>query len=105
LDDRKSTAGFCVYLGSNIVSWGSYKQWVVSKSSTEDEYRSIATVLAEITWIMSLLKELHISSVVYSDNLGVVLLVTNFVSHSKSKHFEFDLHFVLKKVGSSSSSF
>jgi len=33
IDDRKSTTRFCVYLGSNVVSWSSHKQKVVSRST------------------------------------------------------------------------
>ncbi|XP_052625691.1 uncharacterized mitochondrial protein AtMg00810-like [Lactuca sativa] len=37
--DRKSTAGFCVFLGESLIPWKSKKQGVVSTSSTDVEYR------------------------------------------------------------------
>ena len=57
--------------------------------------------MTEILWLKSLLHELHIQTPppqIFSDNLGAVLLSANPVVHSKSKHFELDLHFVRDNV-------
>jgi hypothetical protein len=51
VDDRWSTGGFAMFLGSNLVSWSARKQPTVSRSSTEAKYKAIANVTAEIMWI------------------------------------------------------
>jgi len=48
-DDRKSTTRFCIYLGSNLITWSSKKQHVVSRSSTKAESRSIAAVATDVS--------------------------------------------------------
>ncbi|KAH9783576.1 reverse transcriptase Ty1/copia-type domain-containing protein [Citrus sinensis] len=63
---------------------------------------AMALCSAEITWISSLLSELKLKveevPVILSDSTSAAAIAAKPVYHSKTKHFEIDLHFIRDKV-------
>ncbi|XP_019168934.1 PREDICTED: uncharacterized protein LOC109164843 [Ipomoea nil] len=81
---RRSTTGYCTFLGTSPLSWRTKKQTTVSRSSAEAEYRAMAYAASEITWLQLLLSELDIPvhpAQLHCDN-----------------QVEIDCHFVREKI-------
>lgn len=99
---RKSTSGFCIFLGESLVAWKSKKQPTVARSSAEAEYRALAALTSELLWIKQLLRvfEVPITSVmIFCDSNSAIQLASNPPSHERSKHIDIDCHFIREHVG------
>ena len=92
--NRHSITGYIVYLGYNPITWSAKKQDIVSRSSTESEYRALATTTAELYWLRQVLKDLGIYLSVppklWCDNVLALAIASNPVFHAHTKHIEVD---------------
>ncbi|GJV77506.1 ribonuclease H-like domain-containing protein [Tanacetum coccineum] len=71
---RRSTSGYYMFLGNNLLSWSAKRQHTISRSSAKAKYQGVANVVAETAWIHNLLCELHspllTATLVYCDNVS-----------------------------------
>ncbi|CAM8987559.1 unnamed protein product [Rhodiola kirilowii] len=99
---RRSITGHCVMIGPCIISWKTKKQPVVSKSSVESEYRSMAAVCCELAWLARLIGDMGVpvSSAIhlYCDNKVAIHIAHNPVFHERTKHVKLDCHLVRSHV-------
>jgi hypothetical protein len=81
ITDRRSTSGYCTFVGGNLVTWRSKKQSVVARSSAEAEFRTMAQGVCEILWLKILLTELEFDSKdsmrLYCDNKAAISIAHN----------------------------
>ncbi|XP_058217335.1 uncharacterized mitochondrial protein AtMg00810-like [Rhododendron vialii] len=90
--DRRSTIGYCTFVGGNLVTWKSKKQTMVVRSSAEAEYHAMDYTTCEVVWLRSFLEELgfqvQLPIPMYCDNQAAIHIASNLVFHERTKHIE-----------------
>ena len=96
--DRRSTTEYCFLLDDSLISWRSKKQIVVTRSSTEVEYRALTATTAELIWLRWLLQDLGVecstATKLHCDNRSAIQIAHNDVFHERTKHIEIDCQFI-----------
>jgi hypothetical protein len=102
VDDRKSTSGATFFLGGCLVSWSSKKQSIVSLSTVEAEYITVATCCTQVIWMKRMLEDIHIHYdepiPIFCDNTSAISISKNLVMHSKTKNIPIKFHFLREQV-------
>jgi hypothetical protein len=75
---------------------------MVSRSSTEAEYKALAIATAELKWVQKLLTKLRVphpsAARLWCENICAKYLSMNPVFHARTKHIEIDFHFAREQV-------
>ena len=96
--DRRSTTGYYFFLSDSLISWRSKKQIVISRSSTEAEYKALANTASKLLWLRWLLQDMGVSQLsatpLHCDNHNAMQIAHNDIFHERTKHIENDCHFI-----------
>ena len=74
---------------------------MVSRSSTEAEYRALANPASEVVWQRNLMISLSFSvppAIMHCENQPALYIAANLVFHERTKHIEVDCHFIHEKL-------
>ncbi|MCI07539.1 copia protein, partial [Trifolium medium] len=90
IDSRRSITYYCFFLGQSLICWKSKKHLTVSKSSSEAEYRALASATCELQWLSYLLRDLQVTTdklhALYCDSQSALHIASNPVFHERTKH-------------------
>ena len=102
-EDMKGHTGAALSLGKGAIYSGSWKQQLVSRSSTESELVGVYDVLPQVLWTKQFLEvqgRLDTTTVFYQDNTSSILLERNGRSSStkRMKHMHICYFYVTEQV-------
>ena len=102
-EDMKGHTEAALLLGKGAIYSGSWKQQLVSRSSTESEMVGVFDFLPQVLWTKQFLEEqgrLDTTTVVYQDNTSSILLERNgrISSTKRTKHMHIRYFYITEQV-------
>ena len=88
---KKSIFRFIILLGNNIIHYKSKKQPLVTPSSTESKFVAGESLLRDLKWIRSILRELKLPLeclVIYSDNQACIRIAKAAEGLGRTRHLD-----------------
>ena len=103
-DDKRSTSGMVVKMGTGAISWSSRLQTIATLSTTEAEFVSAVSAGQEIIWLRNLLTELGYTqagaSTLFVDNQSAIAVANNPEHHGRMKHLDLRFYWLRDVVES-----
>ncbi len=103
-DIRRSISEYAFNVDSDVISWFSKRQFIVTLSICEIEYTKQTLVAKEIIWLRNLMTQLTCdveysqTIVIYENNQNAIALIKNPQFHARIKHIDIQTHFIKEKV-------
>jgi hypothetical protein len=103
-DIRRSISKYAFNVNSEIISWFSKRQSIVTLSICEIEYTKQTLIAKKIIWLRNLMIQLTCdveyfqTIIIYENNQNVIVLIKNFQFHARIKHIDIQTHFIKEKV-------
>lgn len=97
-DDRRSTSGYLLIVGGNVVAYKSVLQKCISGSSMEAEYVAAGTAAKAVVPMRGLLQSLGFAqeepTVLYQDNTASISNIEGESPSSRTRHIDLHYHYV-----------
>ncbi|GAU26480.1 hypothetical protein TSUD_294490 [Trifolium subterraneum] len=97
-DDRRSTSGYVFTMGESVICWSSKKQPIVTLSTTEAEFVSVASYACHCIWLRNVLDHLYLKqsecTLINYDNSSSIKLSKNPIMHGRCQHIDVRYHFL-----------
>jgi hypothetical protein len=103
-DIRRSISEYAFNVNSEIISWFSKRQLIVTLLICEIEYTEQTLIAKKIIWLRNLMTQLTCdveyfqTIIIYEDIQNVIALIKNSQFHARTKHIDIQTHFIKEKV-------
>jgi hypothetical protein len=103
-DIRRSISEYAFNVDSDVISWFSKRQLIVTLSICEIEYTRQILIAKKVIWLRNLMIQLTCdveysqTIMIYENNQNAIALIKNSQFHARIKHIDIQIHFIREKV-------